>query len=196
MRNAEISRETAETKIAARLNIDGAGERDISTGIGFFDHMLDLFAAHGRFDLYFRCEGDTRVDFHHTVEDAGIALGAAFLRAAADCRGIRRYGDIILPMDDALVVCVVDFGARAYVSLDLGELPPKVGDFDTELVAEFMRAFAYNARSTVHIRKLAGANTHHIIEAAFKAFARALREALSIDPSAPNDVPSTKGAMA
>ncbi len=196
MRNAEILRETSETQIEVRLNIDGMGERDISTGVGFLDHMLNLFAAHGRFDLYVRCKGDTYVDFHHSVEDIGIALGTAFLRAAADCKGIRRYGDIILPMDDALIMCAVDFGARAYDCTDLGELTPKVGDFDTELVEEFIRAFACNARSTIHIRRLAGRNTHHIIEAAFKALARTLRECLSIDPLAPNDVPSTKGAMA
>ena len=195
MRRAEISRTTTETDICIAIEIDGKGKSEIDTGVGFLDHMLTLFAAHARFDLTVRCKGDIQVDAHHTAEDIAIALGKALRTAAGDGRGIVRYGHIILPMDEALMLAAVDFGARAYLSYEVDGLAEKVGDFDTELGEEFFRALAMNANMTLHLKKLSGRNTHHILEAAFKASARALRMALSIDKAFENDIASTKGML-
>lgn len=195
MRTAEISRVTAETNIQLSLDLDGAGRADIDTGCGFLDHMLTLFAHHGRFDLTVRCQGDTQVDDHHTVEDIGIALGQAFAKALGDKRGITRYGSMLLPMDEALVLCAVDLSGRCMLRYGLTLPTPKVGTFDTELGKEFFWAFAREAAATVHLRQLDGENSHHILEAAFKAFGRALRQAVSMDPAAQNEIPSTKGSL-
>ena len=195
MRTAKISRTTAETKISLSLNLDGMGVCEIRTGVGFLDHMLTLFAAHGRFDLTVQCEGDTNVDDHHSVEDVGIALGQALRQALGDKRGVRRYGSMLLPMDEALVLCAVDLSGRSCLRYGLEIPTEKVGTFDTELVEEFFNALCREAGLTLHLRQLDGTNSHHIIEAAFKAFARALREAVSIDPAAADAVPSTKGVL-
>ena len=195
MRIAEISRKTAETDISLRLNLDGTGISDCRTGCGFLDHMLTLFARHGRFDLTVSCTGDTFVDDHHTVEDIGITLGQAFARALGDKRGIRRYGDICLPMDEALVLSAVDLSGRGGCYYDLPVPTEKVGTFDTELAQEFWIAFARDASLTLHIRKLAGSNSHHILEGSFKAVARSLRTAVSIDPECAGEIPSTKGML-
>ena len=195
MRYAEIKRVTAETNIALRLNLDGRGTGSIDTGCGFLDHMLNLFARHGRFDLSVTCKGDTQVDYHHTVEDIGICLGQAFREALGDKRGIIRYGDITLPMDEALILSAVDISGRGgcYYAL---EIPTqKVGDYDTELDQEFWIAFAQNAGLTLHLRQLAGRNSHHIIEGAFKSVARSLKAAVAIDPAFAGEVPSTKGML-
>ena len=195
MRYAEIKRATAETNIALRLNLDGRGTGSIDTGCGFLDHMLNLFARHGRFDLSVTCKGDTQVDYHHTVEDIGICLGQAFREALGDKRGIIRYGDITLPMDEALILSAVDISGRGgcYYAL---EIPTeKVGDYDTELDQEFWIAFAQNAGLTLHLRQLAGRNSHHIIEGAFKSVARSLKAAVAIDPAFAGEVPSTKGML-
>ena len=195
MRYAEIKRATAETNIALRLNLDGRGTGSIDTGCGFLDHMLNLFARHGRFDLSVTCKGDTQVDYHHTVEDIGICLGQAFREALGDKRGIIRYGDITLPMDEALILSAVDISGRGgcYYAL---EIPTqKVGDYDTELDQEFWIAFAQNAGLTLHLRQLAGRNSHHIIEGAFKSVARSLRQAVAIDPACADEIPSTKGVL-
>ena len=196
MRYAEIKRATAETNIALRLNLDGRGTGSIDTGCGFLDHMLNLFARHGRFDLSVTCKGDTQVDYHHTVEDIGICLGQAFREALGDKRGIIRYGDITLPMDEALILSAVDISGRGgcYYALDIPT--QKVGDFDTELDQEFWIAFAQNAGLTLHLRQLAGRNSHHIIEGAFKSVARSLKAAVAIDPAFAGEVPSTKGILA
>ena len=195
MRNAEINRKTTETDISLRLELDGTGVYEIQTGCGFLDHMLQLFARHGKFDLYLRCQGDTYIDDHHTVEDIGIALGDAFQAALGDKRGITRYGSILLPMDEALVLCAADISGRSTLRFGL-ELPAqKVGTFDTELVAEFFLAFTRAAGITLHLRSLDGSNTHHIIEAAFKGFGRVLRQAVAIDPAAADEIPSTKGVL-
>ena len=195
MRSAAISRKTAETDISLTLNLDGTGESDINSGVGFLDHMLTLFARHGRFDLTLKCTGDTQVDDHHSVEDIGIALGDAFQAALGDKRGITRYGSILLPMDEALVLCAADISGRSTLRFGL-ELPAqKVGTFDTELVAEFFLAFTRAAGITLHLRSLDGSNTHHIIEAAFKGFGRVLRQAVAIDPAAADEIPSTKGVL-
>ena len=195
MRNAAITRKTAETDIELTLNLDGSGEVSVSSGVGFLDHMLTLFAKHGRFDLTLTCRGDTYVDDHHSVEDIGIALGAAFAEALGDKRGINRYGSMLLPMDEALVLVAADLSGRSTLRYGL-ELPAqKVGTFDTELVEEFFLAFTRTAGVTLHLRQLDGSNTHHIIEAAFKGFGRALRQAVAIDPAAANDIPSTKGVL-
>ena len=196
MRSAEIKRTTAETDIVLTLNTDGKGVAECDTGCGFLNHMLTLFAKHGRFDLKVICKGDTDVDDHHTVEDIGIALGQAFARALGDKRGIRRYGDITLPMDEALILAAVDLSGRGafYGALDIPT--EKVGRFDTELCREFFIAFARDAGVTLHIRQLAGDNSHHIIEGAFKATARALAEAVSIDSRFADEIPSTKGMLA
>lgn len=195
MRDAWIQRSTAETEISLRLDLDGTGKSRVDTGCGFLNHMLTLFASHGRFDLELTCRGDTDVDYHHTTEDIGICLGRAFAQALGDGSGICRYGQRLLPMDEALVLCAADISGRgAYY----GELPmpcQKVGDFDTELVQEFMTAFARCAGITLHLRLLAGSNTHHIIEGAFKALARALREAASPDGRLEGRMPSTKGVL-
>ena len=195
MRNADIARKTAETDIRLSLNLDGRGESQIDTGCGFLDHMLTLFARHGRFDLTVQCAGDTNVDFHHTVEDIGIVLGEAFARALGDKKGITRYGSALLPMDEALILCAVDLSGRCTLRYSVSIPAPKVGDFDTELGEEFFLAFARSAAATVHIRQLDGANSHHILEASFKALARALRQAVAIDPACRDEIPSTKGVL-
>ena len=195
MRNASIDRTTAETDISLRLNLDGSGTADIDSGVGFLDHMLTLFARHGGFDLSVVCKGDTQVDDHHTVEDIGIALGQAFVKALGDKKGICRYGDITLPMDEALILAAVDISGRSHLGLELPIPAPKVGTFDTELVEEFFLAFVRNAAITLHVRELAGNNSHHIIEGAFKAVGRVLRAAVAIDPRFADSVPSTKGVL-
>ena len=196
MRSAVINRRTAETDIALTLNLDGTGESSIDSGVGFLDHMLTLFARHGRFDLTLQCTGDTGVDDHHSVEDIGICLGRAGKEALGDKRGICRYGDTTLPMDEALVLTAVDISGRSFLCFDLDVPAQKVGAFDTELVEEFFTAFCSNAGVTLHIRKLAGHNSHHIIEGCFKSFARSLRKAVAIDPACADEVPSTKGVLA
>ena len=195
MRQAEIERQTGETEIRIRLDLDGSGKSDIHTGVGFLDHMLTLMARHGRFDLTVACKGDTWVDDHHSVEDIGIALGEAFDRALGDKRGISRYGSAILPMDEALILTAVDLSGRGFLSFDLRIPTEKVGTFDTELVREFFEAFARNARCTLHLKQLEGLNSHHIIEGAFKSAARSLRAAVTIDPAAAGEIPSTKGVL-
>ncbi len=195
MRKSEITRNTAETRIRLSLDLDGSGKSNINTGCGFLDHMLTLFAKHGRFDLDVFCEGDTQVDYHHTVEDIGICLGQAFAQALGNMAGIKRYGDIMLPMDESLVLCAVDISGRSHLSLDLGEIKPTVGDFDTELVSEFLLGFVRNAKMTLHVKLLYGSNTHHIIEGSFKALARVLAGAVSIDEKYSNEIPSTKGVL-
>ena len=195
MRTAEIFRKTAETEIALTLDLDGSGKSDIASGVGFLDHMLTLFAKHGRFDLSLTCQGDTWVDDHHSVEDIGIALGQAFAKALGDKRGITRYGSCILPMDEALILTAVDLSGRAYLGYDLRIPSPCVGTFDTELTEEFFWAFARNAQCTLHLRKLAGKNSHHIIEGAFKSAARSLRTAVRIEEAYRDEIPSTKGVL-
>ena len=195
MRTSEIRRDTAETKIALTLDLDGTGKSEIATGCGFLDHMLTLFAKHGRFDLTVDCDGDIDVDDHHTVEDIGICLGKAFAEALGDKKGIERYGSMILPMDETLILCAVDFSGRDYLNFDI-EIPTvKVGDFDCELVEEFWLAFTRQADCTLHFKKLAGKNSHHIIEGAFKAAARAMKQAVKVDPMRADEVPSTKGVL-
>ncbi|HOD02020.1 MAG TPA: imidazoleglycerol-phosphate dehydratase HisB [Clostridiales bacterium] len=195
MRNAEIKRVTNETDISLSLLLEGRGNCDVLTGCGFFDHMLALFANQGRFDLRIKCTGDTDVDYHHCVEDIGIALGSAFKAALGDKCAIKRYADITLPMDEALVLCAVDISGRAYCSFDLPVPSQKIKDYDTELTEEFFRAFTNNAGITLHIKKLSGINSHHITEAAFKGFGRALREAVSLDKEFSREIPSTKGVL-
>ena len=195
MRTAEIIRNTAETKIQLKLCIDGKGNADIQTGCGFMDHMLTLFAKHGNFDLSVKCDGDINVDDHHTVEDIGICLGKAFAQAAGDFKGIKRYAHIILPMDEALILTAMDISGRSYISYELGNLPEKVGTFDTELVQEFFLGFVRNGALTLHIKQLDGKNSHHIIEGAFKSVARSIRAAVKIDPDFADEIPSTKGAL-
>ena len=195
MRNAEIQRKTAETDIVLSLELDGSGKAEIQTGCGFMDHMLTLFARHGRFDLSVTCKGDTLVDDHHTVEDIGISLGQAFAKAICDKKGIVRYGNMILPMDEALILSAVDISGRGGCFYDLQLPAQKVGTYDTELDQEFWIAFAQNAGITLHIRQLAGRNTHHILEGAFKSVARSLRSAVKIDPECADEIPSTKGML-
>lgn len=210
MREAEISRNTKETQIKLKLVLDNKPDNkyaedesvgksgnsvNIATGCGFMNHMLELFAGHGGFGLTVECHGDTEVDYHHTVEDLGICLGLALGRALGDKRGIRRYGDIILPMDETLMLAAVDISGRAYLGYDVEMYAEKVGDFDTELAEEFMQALVRSAGLTLHFKKLAGHNTHHIIEAMFKALGRVLRQAVEIDPAAADRVPSTKGVI-
>ena len=195
MRTAEITRRTAETDIALRLTLEGTGAGTIQTGVGFLDHMLTLFAKHGRFDLDLSCKGDTWVDDHHAAEDVGIVLGQAFRQALGNKRGICRYGDITLPMDEALILAAVDLSGRGYLGYGLQIPTQKVGSFDTELVEEFWLGFTRNAECTLHIRQLAGTNSHHIIEGTFKAVGRVLKEAVAIDPAFANEVPSTKGVL-
>lgn len=195
MRKAEIKRKTAETDIVLKLDLDGTGKSDIDSGVGFLDHMLTLFAKHGRFDLQFACKGDTQVDDHHSVEDIGICLGEAFAKALGDKAGIRRYGSMLLPMDEALVLSSLDISGRAHLSYTVSIRARKVGTFDTELAEEFWEAFMHSAKITLHIRQLAGRNAHHIIEGMFKSVARALREAVSIDPALAGEIPSTKGVL-
>ena len=195
MRNAVITRKTAETDISLTLVLDGTGKSEISSGVGFLDHMLTLFSRHGRFDLTLSCKGDTYVDDHHSVEDIGIALGKAFAEALGDRRGVRRYGSVTLPMDEALILSAVDLSGRGFLAFELPIPAEKVGTFDTELLEEFFRAFALNAGITLHVRSFAGSNSHHIIEGAFKSAARSLREACSIDPALADEIPSTKGVL-
>jgi len=195
MRASEIKRKTAETDVRVKLSLDGKGVFKIDTGCGFFDHMLTLFTAHSGYDLQVSCKGDINVDYHHTVEDVAICLGDAFLEALGEKVGITRYGDIILPMDETLVLAAVDISGREYLGFE-AEIPSyKVGDFDTELCEEFFRAFVRRARLTLHIRKLAGTNSHHIIEGIFKAVGRTLAKATAINPKNADEIPSTKGAL-
>lgn len=195
MRIAEIKRTTAETDIYVKLNLDGTGQCDIDSGIGFFDHMLILFAKHSRFDLTVKCNGDIWVDGHHTTEDIGIALGQAFKEAIGDKRGIHRYGSTILPMDEALILSAVDISGRAYLQYYMDIPAPMVGDFDTELLREFFVAFAFNSAITLHIKQLDGVNSHHLIEGAFKSVARTLKKAVAIDETMKNEIPSSKGVL-
>jgi imidazoleglycerol-phosphate dehydratase len=195
MRVAEIKRKTAETDIEMKIDLDGEGKADISTGCGFLDHMLTLFAHHSRFDLTVRATGDTYVDYHHTVEDVGITLGSLLLEALGDKRGITRYGNMLLPMDEALILAAVDVSGRAHLEYGLDIPAFKVGDFDTELCEEFFISLCRNALITLHIKQLAGTNSHHIIEGAFKAVARALSAAVRIDPALEGRIPSTKGVL-
>lgn len=195
MRKALIERKTAETDIKLSLCLDGSGKSNIDTGCGFMDHMLTLFASHGRFDLDIVCKGDTHVDYHHSVEDIGIALGTAFFEALGDKKGIRRYGDTVLPMDESLILTAVDFSGRPYLGYMLDIPTEKVGDFDTELVEEFWLGFIRKAECALHIRGFSGKNSHHIIEGAFKSAARSLRKAVSIDERFADEIPSTKGVL-
>ena len=195
MRTATITRKTAETDINLNLNLDGSGVSTIETGCGFLNHMLTLFARHGRFNITLCCKGDTYVDDHHTAEDIGIALGQAFAQALGDKRGIARYADTILPMDEALVLTAIDISGRSYLAYDLQIPTQKVGTFDTELVEEFWLAFTRNAGVTLHIRQMAGRNSHHIIEGAFKSAARSLKAAVAIDSAYFDEIPSTKGVL-
>ena len=195
MRIVELKRNTAETQITLRLDLDGSGKSDIATGCGFLDHMLTLFARHGRFDLDITCHGDTQVDYHHTTEDIGIALGTAFSQALGDKRGICRYGDTLLPMDEALILSAADLSGRSYLGFDLPIPTQKVGEFDTELVEEFWLGFVRQAQCTLHIKELSGTNSHHIIEGAFKSVAHSLKKAVLIDPVYAGEIPSTKGVL-
>ena len=195
MRTCEINRKTAETDISLKLNIDGKGISTVKTGCGFLDHMITLFASHGRFDIILTCSGDTEVDYHHTAEDIGIVLGAAIKDALGDKKGIIRYGNMILPMDESLILSAIDFSGRSYLGYALDIPTEKVGDFDTELCEEFWMAFVRQAECTLHIRQLAGYNSHHIIEGAFKSVARSIRAAVKIDPDFADEIPSTKGVL-
>lgn len=195
MRTATINRKTAETYIQLTLNLDGSGKSTIDTGVGFLDHMLTLFASHGRFDLTVKCAGDTYVDDHHSVEDIGISLGKAFFEALGDKRGIHRYGDTVLPMDETLVLSAVDFSGRDFLGFDLQIPTEKVGTFDTELVEEFWLGFVRQANCALHLRTLCGKNSHHIIEGAFKSVGRSLRQAVAIDAEFKDEIPSTKGVL-
>ena len=195
MRKVSIERNTSETKISLCLNLDGSGKSNIQTGCGFLDHMLTLFSKHGRFDLDIKCNGDTEVDFHHTAEDIGIVLGQAILNALGDMKGITRYGYMILPMDEALILTAVDISGRGLLRFDLDIKAEKIGEFDTELIKEFFLAFVREAKITLHIKMLDGANSHHIAEGAFKSFARALSTAVKINEDYKNEIPSTKGML-
>ncbi len=195
MRTAEINRKTNETDIKLSLDLDGTGKSEINSGVGFLDHMLTLFARHGRFDLKLSCDGDTYVDDHHSVEDIGIALGQAFAQALADKRGIIRYGSFILPMDETLILAAVDISGRSYLNFDLNIPTQKVGTFDTELCEEFFLGFVRNSDMTMHLKQLEGKNSHHIIEGTFKCVARALRQAVSVDEAFKDEIPSTKGVL-
>ena len=195
MRIAKRNRKTKETDITLVLNLDGKGESNIKTGCGFLDHMLELFSKHGMIDLAITCEGDTQVDYHHTVEDVGIVLGEAVKEALGDKRGIVRYGSITLPMDEALILCAIDLSGRSFLNDQLKIIPYKVGNFDTELIKEFFLAFTRSAECNLHFIQFAGENAHHIIEGAFKAFAHAMRQAIAIDEKNPNAIPSTKGSL-
>lgn len=195
MRTAEIIRKTKETDVKLSLNLDGRGISELETGCGFLDHMLTLFAKHGRFDLKVRCAGDVNVDYHHTVEDIGIALGQAFAKALGDKKGITRYGNTVLPMDESLVLSAVDFSGRAYLGYDVAVRAKKVGDFDTELVEEFWLGFVRNAACSLHLKKLAGTNTHHVLECTFKSAARSLKDAVRFEAGFEDEIPSTKGVL-
>ncbi len=195
MRVAQVKRTTAETDVFVKIDLDGTGKNDIATGIGFLDHMLILFAKHGRFDLTVKCSGDLEVDGHHTTEDIGIALGQAFKDALGDKRGIRRYSHCILPMDEALILTAVDISGRPYLRYRLTVPSGLVGDFDTELLREFLVAFAFNSGITLHVRKMDGVNSHHIIEGTFKSLARTMSKAVEINEKAKDEIPSTKGVL-
>lgn len=195
MRTATINRKTNETDICLELNLDGSGKSEILSGVGFMDHMLTLFAKHGRFDLKLTCKGDTYVDDHHSVEDIGIALGEAFSQALGDKKGIVRYGQRALPMDETLILAAVDLSGRSYLGYRLQIPTQKVGTFDTELVEEFLLGFVRKAECTLHVQQLAGSNSHHIIEGTFKAIGRAFKEAVAIDPDFADEIPSTKGML-
>ena len=195
MREAEIIRKTGETDIRVRLELDGSGKCAVDTGVGFLNHMLELFARHGRFDLEVSCRGDTWVDDHHSVEDIGIALGQAFDQALGEKKGIRRYGQRLLPMDETLILSAVDLSGRSYLGYELEIPAEKVGTFDTELGEEFFLGFVRNAKCTLHIRQMAGKNSHHILEGTFKSVARALKEAVEVDPALQGEIPSTKGIL-
>ncbi len=195
MRKTQITRNTAETQIKLALNLDGTGKSSVNTGVGFMDHMLSLFAKHSRFDITVECTGDTNVDFHHTTEDIGICLGKAFKEAIGDMRGIKRYADITLPMDEALVLCAVDISGRDYLNYAVSFPFGKIGDFDTELIEEFLLGFVRNAGITLHIQKLFGTNCHHVAECIFKAMARTIGKAVSIDEKYKDEIPSTKGVL-
>lgn len=195
MRTAEINRKTNETDISLKVSLDGTGKSEIASGCGFLDHMLTLFARHGRFDITLFCKGDSEVDYHHTVEDIGIALGDAFKAALGDMRGIVRYGSFILPMDETLILSAVDISGRAYLAYGLDIPAQRVGEFDTELAEEFFLGFVRHAGVTVHLKQLAGTNSHHIIEGAFKAFARSIAAAVKIEQAYKNEIPSTKGVL-
>jgi imidazoleglycerol-phosphate dehydratase len=195
MRQSKVTRETAETKIDLTLTLDAEGKSEIKTGCGFLDHMLTLFARHGHFDLALTCEGDTDVDFHHTTEDIGICLGCAFKEALADKAGIVRYADTTLPMDESLILTALDFSGRGYFACELDIKAQKVGDFDTELVKEFVMAFARELGLTIHFKMFAGENSHHIIEAVFKGMGRAMRAACAIEEEFADEIPSTKGVL-
>ena len=195
MRTASIRRKTAETDIQLTLDLDGSGKSAVDTGCGFLDHMLTLFARHGRFDLTVKCDGDTHVDDHHTTEDVGIVLGQAFAEALGDKRGIKRYGSMLLPMDEALLLCALDLSGRAHLEYALEIPTEKVGDFDTELTKEFFCGFVRTSASTLHLRQLSGENSHHIIEGVFKAFGRAMKDAVAIDAAYRDEIPSTKGTL-
>ena len=195
MRQAEIIRKTNETDIRLRFSPDGTGQADVDTGIGFLDHMLTLFACHGRFDLFVRCKGDVKVDEHHSAEDIGIALGMALRQALGDKRGIARYGTCILPMDEALVLSAADLSGRAFLNFDVRFPTEKIGAFDTELVKEFWLAFVREGAVTLHVKLLTGENSHHIAEGIFKSAARCLRQAVAPDEALGNEIPSSKGAL-
>ena len=195
MRKAEVCRKTGETDVRVNLALEGTGKSTVDTGVGFLDHMLTLFARHGRFDLEVSCKGDTYVDDHHSVEDIGIALGKAFEQALGDKKGVARYGSTILPMDESLILSAVDLSGRGLLVYDLSIPAEKVGTFDTELTEEFFRALAHNAGMTLHIKQLSGGNSHHIIEGAFKSVARSRRTAVAIDPACAEEIPSTKGVL-
>lgn len=195
MRRKKIVRDTKETKIVLALEIDGTGAYEINTGCGFLNHMLELFTRHGRFDIAVDCNGDTDVDYHHTTEDIGIAMGSAFREALGEKRGICRYGSMLLPMDEALVLCAVDISGRSCVNFDVDMPTEKVGDFDTQLVKEFVEAFAREMGAAIHIKMLEGENTHHIIEAVFKGMGRTLRQACMIEEEFADEIPSTKGVL-
>ena len=195
MRTVELSRKTAETDIALKLNLDGNGTAKVDSGNGFFDHMLTLFAKHSKFDLEVACKGDTNVDFHHSAEDIGIVLGEAFKKALGEMKGITRYADTTLPMDEALILTAVDISGRSYLSFNLDIPTEKIGDFDSELIEEFFNAFIRKAEITLHINQLAGTNSHHIAEGAFKSFAVTLKKAVEIQQKFKDEVPSTKGVL-
>lgn len=195
MRTATIQRKTRETDILLTLNLDGSGSSEITTGVGFLDHMLTLFASHGRFDLRISCQGDTNVDDHHSVEDIGICLGKAFSAALGEKRGITRYGSFLLPMDEALIQTAVDISGRSHLGFGLQIPTQKIGSFDTELVEEFFLGFVRSCPMSLHLIQLAGSNAHHIVEGAFKSAARSLKAAVAVDEAYANEIPSTKGVL-
>ena len=195
MRKSKIERKTAETDITLSLNLDGTGKSTVSTGVGFLDHMMELFARHGRFDLEIICKGDTHVDGHHSVEDIGICLGTALAQALGEARGVRRFSDVTLPMDEALVTCAIDISGRSHLSMDVTLPDRTIGAMEAELFEEFLLAFTRKAGITLHIRMISGKNAHHIIEACFKSLACALREAVKIDEEYKDEIPSTKGTL-